>query len=106
MNEEIKEPDGPFTADQEKLVAALNEEKVAEIDAALLLNATDQWRKVAMIVGITMSDLKKRKFNIPDIFYSQRISKLVSSGQLESAGNLAYMRYSEVRIPQLKSESN
>ena len=37
--------------------------------------------------------------NIPDIYYAQRVRRLVAVGELESQGNLEYMRYSEVRLP-------
>ncbi len=37
---------------------------------------------------------------VPDIYYSERIRKLVEKGVLEAAGNLHYMRYSEVRLRQ------
>ena len=37
--------------------------------------------------------------NLPDIFYSQRVRKLVELGFLESEGNLDFMCFSEVRLP-------
>ena len=44
----------------------------------------------------------KSVLGIPDLFYAERLRKLVQDGRLESQGNLAYMRLSEVRLPQAK----
>jgi len=94
-------PDPPLTAEQQALVATLTAADLRAIDEALLANATPRWRKVAMIVGLTMNQLEDRgdRVNgIPDVFYSQRVRLLVEAGQLEATGDLAYMRFSEVRL--------
>ncbi|WP_316368290.1 DUF3658 domain-containing protein [Candidatus Thiodiazotropha sp. CDECU1] len=93
------EPDGKLTPEQEQLVERLTVEEVHEIDMALLSNTNDKWRKVAMVVARTMLDIPSRISGIPDIYYSQRIRKLVDEKQLVTRGNLSYMRYSEVRKP-------
>lgn len=99
MNSHDVEPDGDLTADQVKLVEKFTDEEVQAIDNALLANCCDRWRKVARVVGTTMMELPNRVEGIPDIYYSQRVRKLVVTGLLESQGNLSYMRYSEVRRP-------
>ena len=38
--------------------------------------------------------------SVPDLFYAERLRKLVQDGKLESQGNLHYMRFSEVRLPE------
>jgi len=94
--------DPPLTAAENASVAQLTETDLREIDDALLSNATTEWRKVAMIVGLTMSQLQERGqrvSGIPDVFYAQRVQRLVEVKRLEAAGNLAYMRFSEVRLP-------
>jgi hypothetical protein len=48
---------------------------------------------------MTIGELSERFPNIPDIYYAQRLRRLVAVGELESQGNLEYMRYSEVRLP-------
>jgi hypothetical protein len=35
---------------------------------------------------------------LPDVYLSQRVRELVESGLLENQGNLARMRFSEVRL--------
>ena len=100
MSEEIPQPDPPLTPEQEAKVAQLSDEDIYKIDKELLSQACERWRKVARIVGIAMSELEDRVIGIPDVYYSQRVRLLVESGQLESQGNLEYMRFSEVRVPE------
>lgn len=98
MDDEIPIDDGPLTPEQEVRVARLSESELREIDEALVSHAKRQWRKVAMVVGTTMSSLPNRVPGIPDVFYAMRVRKLVEDGVLESQGNLARMRFSEVRL--------
>jgi hypothetical protein len=99
MNSHDVEPDGDLSPDQVKLIEQLTDDEVQAIDNALLANSCERWRKVARVVGTTMMKLPSRVEGIPDIYYSQRVQKLVERGVLESQGNLSYMRYSEVRRP-------
>jgi Protein of unknown function len=99
FDEDVPEPDPDLTRQEKELVAKLSREMIEEIDMLLLSHAQHNWRKVAMLVGLTMMDLKNRPRGIPDIFYAQRVRKLVEEGRLESQGNLQYMRFSEVRLP-------
>ena len=96
-------PDPPLTKEQIALVNKLNEIDIKRIDKALLSNACELWRKVARVVGTTMMEFPERYKGIPDVYYAQRVLYLVEEGKLESQGNLAYMRYSEVRLPSKKS---
>jgi Protein of unknown function len=92
-------PDPPLTREEQALVGQLTEQEIQEIDEALLSNACERWRKVSAVVGFTMSSLPNRRRGIPDVFYAQRIQQLVRAGRLEADGNLAYMNFSEVRLP-------
>jgi len=105
VSEEIPKPDPDLTDEEKTLVEKLSQKDLELIDAALLSKAKNNWRKVAMIVGVTMMDLPNRVKGIPDIFYSLRVRKLVEAGHLESQGNVQYMRFSEVRIPKIKNET-
>jgi hypothetical protein len=93
------EPDPPLNTEQSLRVSRLTQEDLWEIDRVLLSQASHQWRKVARIVGMTIGELSDRFPNVPDIYYAQRVRHLVEVGKLESQGNLAYMRFSEVRRP-------
>jgi hypothetical protein len=99
MSEEQRRPDGPLTPEQEAVVASLSADFVRQVDAALLSQAGVAWRKVAMLVGLTMMDSALRVPGLPDTFYAMRVRKLVEAGMLEAEGNLDYMRFSEVRLP-------
>jgi hypothetical protein len=99
LSEQGPVPDAPLTKAQRELVESLSEAEIRAIDEALLANVTDQWRKVARVVGVTMMSLPDRIAGIPDVFYSQRLRKLTEEGRLESQGDLALMRYSEIRLP-------
>ena len=99
------EPDPPLSAEQLRTVESLSGEQIAEIDNALLTNCIKRWRKVAAVVGFTMTDQLKDTFpGVPDIYYAGRVRRLVEKGTLEASGNLSYMRYSEVRLRQDRVE--
>ena len=92
-------PDGPLTPQEQAAADALTVDLLRRIDAALLSHARKTNRKVAMLVGLTMTDPSLRVPGLPDVFYAQRIRTLVDKGLLVAEGNLGYMRYSEVRLP-------
>lgn len=52
-----------------------------------------------MLVGMAMGNESVRVPGLPDLFYAQRVRALVEKGLLVAEGNLAFMRYSEVRLP-------
>ena len=91
--------DRPMNSDEEAVAAALSPSTIERIDRALLSHATPYGRKVAMVVGLAMRDLDARIAGLPDLFYARRVRALVERGDLVSEGNLASMRYSEVRLP-------
>lgn len=99
MTEHDVKPDGPLTAEQAVHVSRLKQDDLWEIDRVLLAQAAPTWRTVARVVGMTIGELSERFPNIPDVYYAQRVRRLVAVGELESQGNLEYMRYSEVRLP-------
>lgn len=90
-------PDPPLDVEQSLRVSKLRQEDLWEMDRVLVAQTSEDWRKVARIVGTAISELSARLPNVPDIYYAQRVRHLVEAGELESQGNLAYMRYSEVR---------
>ena len=99
------EPDPPLSAEQLRTVESLSGEQITEIDNALLANCIKRWRKVAAVVGFTMTDQLMDAFpGVPDVFYVGRVRRLVEKGALEVSGDLNYMRYSEVRLRQDGSE--
>lgn len=101
-DEEIPVPDPPLTTEQQERVSKLTVEEIQAIDEALMRNADVQWRKVARVVGSAMGQVQNRIPDVMDLYYAQRLRRLVESGLLESQGNIDFMRFSEVRI--FKSE--
>ena len=97
---ETPEPDGPLTEEQQARVDQLTAEELQMIDDALIADACSQFRKVARIVGTAMMATEDSIKHIPDLFYASRVRKLVEEGRLVSEGNLEYMRFSEVKLPE------
>jgi hypothetical protein len=79
-------------------VAALSTSDLEAIDQALLAATTNRFRKVAFVVGTVIRQLAEQLPPIPDVFYAQRVIRLVKLGQLEAEGDLQRMRYGEVRL--------
>ena len=96
-------PDPPLTKEQTALVNELNETDKKKIDDILLSYTCQYWRKMEFIVGKTMIEIVDNLHGIPDVYYAQRVRHLVEEGTLESQGNLACMRYSEVS-PSLRAQ--
>ena len=96
-------PDGPpetdLNDDEERAAAALTDSQIALIDSMLLANCAPSWRKVARIVMTALATDPGALGDVPTGVFVRRVKALVRSGQLESEGNLDYMRFSEVRLP-------
>src|SRR5688572_22739893 len=103
MSEEIPQANPPLSAKEQSAVARLNPAELQAIDAVILANASERWLKVARVVISTADALEQQHPGLSYIFYAQRLCKLAAAGRLESKGNLAYMRFSEVRLPQKTS---
>lgn len=70
-----------------------------EIDAALLANITNQWRKVAFVVGMTMMKIDdKQRAGRDDLYFAKRVATLVQKGLVEHNGDLNQMRRCEIRL--------
>ena len=81
--------------DQPAAIQITDASVAARVDDEIMRATTKDWRKVAMIVGITMQTFR----GIKDLEIADRVKLLVSSGRLEAQGDLEQMRYSEVRLP-------
>ena len=100
MSEEIPIANPPLSTEEQSVVAKLTDADLQIIDAAIMANSSNRWLKVAMVVWQTEKALSDRYRGLSYIFYARRLIHLVDEGRLESQGNLEYMRFSEVRIPQ------
>jgi hypothetical protein len=100
MSEEIPTANSPLSAEEQSAVAELTDTDLEIIDAAILGNSSTQWLKVARVVASTDKALAARYPSLSYLFYAQRLIQLAKQGRLESQGNLEFMRFSEVRIPE------
>jgi len=105
LHQEIPVPLDPLTAEQEARIAQLTEAELNAIDNHLLSIATNQWRNVAMVVTLAMHGVGHSFSGVPETFYAMRLKELVAHGRLEAQGNLEFMRFSEVRLPELCPKS-
>lgn len=83
-------------------VPLLTAADLQRIDECLLSHTSQEWQKVARIIGSTMAVLGRQFPDVPDVFYAQRIKHLAESGAIEAVGDLNRMRYREVRIAGIK----
>ncbi len=98
MEQDLIEMDGELTDEQQARVDQLTEEDLHWFDLDLISTCTYEYKKVARVVGEVMNDPSSAFRGIPDIFYSQRITKLAEDGLLEHQGTLGSMRSCEVRL--------
>ena len=80
-------------------IGALAPSELEEIDRALQAAASEHFQSVAVLVATAMAKVSERLPSIPDVFYAQRVIRLVKLEQLEAHGDLERMQYSEVRLP-------
>lgn len=86
--------------DGDKLVSA----SISYFDTLLISYVTDDWQKIAMIVGRALaSQMDDCIFQTGDLFLAARVNALVEAGRLELQGKSALeMRFSEVRLPRAR----
>jgi hypothetical protein len=99
MSHEVPEPNPPLTPEEESAAARLTREDLDVIDAALLSCADAHWLKVGMVVSRAKKKLESRFPEFSYSFYAMRVQALDDLGHFESKGDLDYMRFSEVRLP-------
>ncbi|MBT2326765.1 hypothetical protein J7E62_31115 [Variovorax paradoxus] len=79
-------------------IAERSASEPALIDAALLSQVSNYWRKVARVVGVAMLWMPNRPIGVRDVFFAARVALLVEAGHLECQGDPRRMRSSEVRL--------
>jgi hypothetical protein len=74
---------------------------ISFFDALVMSHVTNQWRKVARVVGHALYfQMDDCIFQTGDLFLAARVNALVEAGRLELQGRSALeMHYSEVRLP-------
>ena len=90
-----EKPDTALEPEEEAFVRNQDAAAIAELDERLLAECSVQWRKAARVVAATMSS----KSMAPLGFLARRLDALSAAGRLEARGDLNYIRFSEVRLP-------
>lgn len=70
-----------------------------DIDVAVLASITNEWQKLAFVVGKTMMQIESSQLSgRDDLYFAGRIRIMVESGLVEYDGDLQQMRQCEVRL--------
>lgn len=99
MTPEVPIPNPPVSREEKSGFAKLSGEDKAIIDNEILGCLVSHWQKVARVVIRAEEKLRSRYPEFSHVFYAERIRVLAKQGRLDSQGNLRYMRFSEVRLP-------
>jgi Protein of unknown function len=71
---------------------------VSDLDDLILSVMKPSWRKTAMIIAMASSQCEARALPIDDEVIGARIAALADAKRIDSQGNLAMWRHSEVRL--------
>ena len=100
MRQELPLPNPPLSPEEVSAFAHLSQRDIAAIDDAILSCVLPRWRKVAAVVSVVEEKLRRRYPQFSYVFYAERIRLLAKQARLDSQGDLRYMRFSEVRLPE------
>ena len=100
MSREVPVPNEPIGPEEAAAFARLHKDEVTDIDDAILSCATPHWQKVARMVMLAERKLSTKYPHFSYLLYVERIQLLADQRRLESQGDLSFMRFSEVRLPQ------
>jgi hypothetical protein len=99
MSDEIPEPNPPLTPDEEAAAKRLTAEELDIIDSTIFACSRHNWQKLAMVCSRVHEQLATHFPMFSYSVYAERIGFLADQGRLEASGDLDYMRFSEVRLP-------
>jgi hypothetical protein len=91
------QPDPKISTEEERYISTLSMEEIQSIDRTIYDCTSSSWRKVTMVVGTVLLQLKITYPGLSDLYLAQRVRNMVTQGVLEHQGFLENMRYSEVR---------
>jgi hypothetical protein len=87
--------DSKLTWDQVTLPPSIT---VMDFDRVVLSDMIQQWRKTARIVGYVSEHYASLRISLDPAIAAARLTAMVDSGLVESAGDLRKWRFSEVRL--------
>lgn len=91
------ESDEP-TAEEITEIRQATPEEASAVDELIISKCTSQWRKVAMVVGSSLSEFDNRFPNLPYVYMPVRMLELERMGKIDVQGNVFSMRASEIRL--------
>ncbi len=97
MATEVPQPNDELTPKELGCYRSMSQSQRDEIDETIFTHVADHWKKVAWVAVQTHEVLESRFPEFSINFYAERIGYLADRGRLNSKGNVAYMRFSEVR---------
>lgn len=86
------------TAEELAQIRNATPQEAAAVDELVLAQCSDQWCKVAMVIGSSLDEFEARFPNLPYVYMQLRIAELVEQGRLEARGDVRVMRHSEIRL--------
>jgi hypothetical protein len=90
--------DGEPTPEEIMSMRKATPAEAAAVDVLVLGQCTSVWRKVAMVVGVSLDEFDARFSNLPYVYMQIRMLELEESGILEIQGDVMSMRHAEVRL--------
>lgn len=96
------DPDPTLTPLQKARVAQLTDAEVREIDRTIETVVSDEWKKIAYVVGMAMMSISSRIEGVPDLYYAARLRVMIDAKRLIARGDPTYMHNCEVRSPNPK----
>ncbi len=99
MSDQIPQANQPLTAAELAAFAALTAGDLQVIDNAILAHCSRRWLKIAHVVSLTADALRPSHPELSPACCAERLIWLMEEGFLDSQGDLADLRFSEVRRP-------
>lgn len=98
MEDDDYDDDEPSAEELSRIRLATSADADA-VDALILSHCSNDWSKVATVVGLSLDDFEARFPHLPYVYMQLRLAELVHQGRLEAQGDVMAMRRSEVRRP-------
>ena len=89
--------DAPMTDLEAEAVDKLSELDLEIIDDLLFKNIGKDWMKSSFVIGGVMLKVPDEYEELPDVFYSTRLTQLEKDGEISVRGDLRKMKECEIR---------
>jgi len=93
------------TEDEIAKMQAATPAEAQAVDDLILNQCSEHFRKVAMVAGTLLLEFDARFPHLPLAYVLARMQELEDAGAVEIAGNVWYMRHSEIRLRERNESS-